>query len=507
MKIDLVYFPRKNDNLVPRWSHGAIRALPVHIHNAMVIIDSLIRSSDSEFTLLWDFNIGEVPEELIKNLSAQTIDVWHGGLRLGLQSQPHLINYVYPTWMYNYDVDAEVISTSFRLSLRACLFRNKVWLAVGGADGGYSTVAMIGLDLGYRWIKAGALIRYSPQLISGNSKKDSLSIPLVDQFRFIRKHFSQKWILWVLYRNLSKDFFGSVKAWFKTRKIKTQEILPSINKKLILKEIFRGEVSVLIPTLNRYPYLINELEQLKRQSLKPLEILITDQTDVADRTSEFALAYKELTIRYFPQESKGQCIAWNKLLEEAKGEYVLFLGDDADAIYPDFIQDLMNTLHQYDADIVAAHVEEVGIPQSNKFDGFVKITDGFPICLVRRALIEQAGHMDMVFNKDIRADHDLAMRCHQLGALMIYDYASRILHHRAPSGGLRTHQARAKTRYQSKNTISTLVFPTTSEIYLTKKYFSPELVGEEIRIRKLSLLFINGNAIKKLIRIVFVLIR
>jgi glycosyltransferase involved in cell wall biosynthesis len=286
-----------------------------------------------------------------------------------------------------------------------------------------------------------------------------------------------------------------------------QEVTPSVNRKEIGGEMAYGQVSVLAPTLNRYPYLISELEQLKRQTLKPLEILITDQTKAAERRSEFVSAHPELTIRYFPQESTGQCLAWNKLLEEAKGEYVLFLGDDADAIYPDFIRDLMNTLHQYEADMVAAHVEEVGIPQQNKSEGFVKITDGFPICLVRRSLIERAGHMDMVFNKDIRADHDLAMRCHQLGALMLHDYSTRILHHRAPSGGLRTHKARAKTRHQSKNTISTVVIPTTSELYLTKKYFSPGQVKEEIRIRKLSLLFVNGNAVKKLMRIAFVVIK
>ena len=51
---------------------------------------------------------------------------------------------------------------------------------------------------------------------------------------------------------------------------------------------------------------------------------------------------------------------------------------------------------------------------------------------------------------DIRADKDLLIRLHGLGALMIYDYNSTFTHLKAPIGGLREHNKRKITYFSSK---------------------------------------------------------
>ena len=297
---------------------------------------------------------------------------------------------------------------------------------------------------------------------------------------------------------------AAVIAWWRTRRTKQEILEEDFNTRPITLEGSQIGVSVLVPTLDRYPYLFNELVQLQKQTLKPLEVLVTDQTEDADHSSGFLKDFSDISIRYFPQRDRGQCIAWNKLLEEAGGEAVLFLGDDADAIRPDFIQRLVSTMQHYDADMVAAHVEEL-IRADNTFN-YVRHTDTFPICLVKRKLLLTTGYMDMVYNRDIRADGDLAIRCHKEGALMIYDRSITVFHHHAPAGGLRAHRARVLTRTRSKKLVRGVLLPTVSEIYLRHKYFSQRQTKEDQMIRLISMFFMEGGVVKRLLRILYVVI-
>ncbi|MFZ1809264.1 MAG: glycosyltransferase family A protein [Cyclobacteriaceae bacterium] len=506
MRVDLVYLPFSN-SVYPDWKLGEIRMLPPHIPNAMVAIDSLIKNSTAGFTLIWNYKYGIPDQQLVMSLVEKPIDVWHAGLRLGLQGKPLFLQNIYPTWMYNYDTDPEIESTSFRLSMDACLFRNETWMKAGSGDGGFMTLQMVGLDLGYRWIKSGAVIRYNPELITVPVEvKHDFNIN--EEFRFVRKNFPAKWFWWVLIRNISRYGLRALGSAWKTRHIVQQHhLLKGFTPAPSIAEMTEGSVSLLIPTLDRYEYLINELEQLKNQTLRPFEILITDQTKKEFRDSHFLKNYSDLNIRYFPQDEQGQCYAWNKLLSEAKGEFVLFLGDDADGITPDFIARLVSDCRYYNADMVASHVVEVGIEKSDDNDNNIRLADGFPICLVKRSLLLKTGFMDKVFNRDIRADHDLAMRCHKLGALMIYDKGCTILHHRAPSGGLRTHKARVHTWSKSKSDLFLILLPTFSEFYLMRKYYNEAQVKEELATRMFSLFFIHGAWAKRVFRLLVVIIK
>jgi hypothetical protein len=106
----------------------------------------------------------------------------------------------------------------------------------------------------------------------------------------------------------------------------------------------------------------------------------------------------------------------------------------------------------------------------------------------------------MFFNKNIRADHDLAMRCHLRGAIMMFDSSAIILHHRAPSGGLRTHNARVITNHMAKRSITRIAVPTSSEIYLAKKYYTQQQYKSYIRIKYLNQLLITGGFFRRLLR-------
>lgn len=451
--------------------------------------------SEASHILFWHRDGGPPPADKIRKLAATPMDAWHGGLKLGLQGAPSCLNFLEPTWIYHKDAPLDRVHSSFRISLRACLIRRELVEDYMSTHPTYTQVEALGLDMGYYLWKSGALIRYSPDLVS-HPPLEQVVIEEDQQWQFVCRFYGRKWRLW--YALQSGNYFRIAEALVAGLPSPLRP-RPRIHaSQPELKALRRETISVLAPTLNRYPYLERELEQMDAQDLAPLEILVTDQTPENQRKRP---AYRgQVPLRYFPQEDSGQCIAWNRLLEEARGQWVLFLGDDADQIAPDFLDRLLGVQQFYQADMVAAFVEEAGIHYED-CPPYRSISDSFPICLVRRTLLEETGYMDMFFNRTIRADHDLAMRCHMAGALMIHDAGIRVFHHRAPMGGLRTHRARVITRNMSRKSWRVFVGPTASEIYLAAKYFPWPQVRQYLWIKYLGQLSMDGNLFSKGLRL------
>ncbi|WP_276133190.1 glycosyltransferase family 2 protein [Polluticoccus soli] len=495
--IALLYF---SDTSV-EWSLGASIQLQRTVGSVEAGLQELLIKGAHEWVLLWDYEFGAPDIDALKQLIQRPVDVWHAGVKLGLRTLPDVLNYVHPTWMYTKNAAPDVEHTSFRFSTKAGLIKLDALRRVGPVSSQYLSLEMYGVALGYKMLKSGAIIRYSPRLVSVDFP--DANVPFQDEWLFARQFFPPKWQRWTL---LNKPGLAkNLSQWLRTHSAESLNVLPVIHSSLNKLDTVRYEtVSVLAPTLNRYSYLLNELEQLSKQTVLPVEVLITDQTNEAERVELDFSKYPNLDIRYFPQNERGQCIAWNKLLQEAKGEYVLFLGDDADDIKPDFIEKLLSTRQRFDCDMVASNVVEIGTPEK-PIHPYHFVSDTFPITLIRKSVVVKAGFMDMFFNKNIRADHDLAMRCHLDGALMVFDSSAVILHHRAPSGGLRTHNARVITNHIAKNSITKIAVPTSSEIYLAKKYYSTLQYKSYIRIKYLNQLLINGSVFRRLLRgLVFV---
>lgn len=494
-QVALYYFNKPNN--IESWSLGPTQELAYDINAVNKLLSQEVIEANAEWLLLWDYKLGKPDEKLISQLTDENVDVWHCGLKTGVADLPDALNYIDPTWMYNCNADIKILHSSFRLSLRCCLIKRDVLAKINFSINDFTSLNYAGIGLGYALIKNGAIIRYAPGLIDGYN--DNASIDLYNEWVFIRKFSSSKWHLWCL---LMMESFGKqLRHYRRTRFVK--KYLP--NARIHLSKVLDNSlnlstsVSVLAPTLQRYTYLKTELEQLRQQTLLPHEVLITDQTEASLRQNIDVETYIPLVIKYFAQDEKGQCIAWNKLLSESTGEYVLFLGDDADEIYPLFLEQLVRSAKRFNCDMVATHVVEFD-NQHIKVDPYYRLTDTFPISLVKKDLLLKAGFMDMFFNKNIRADQDLAMRCHLQGALMIYDPAAVIFHHRAPVGGLRAHKARVVTNSMAKKSLSKFVSPTSSEIYLAMKYFTEKQVNNFIYIKYLNQLFIKGGILRRIAR-------
>lgn len=500
MKVDLLYIATIEQS--PDWGFGSCVYIGKSLVEAKPIIENQLLHSMADYFMVINLDRFSLPlEKAIQEIiNTKSGELWHIGLKCQYRNMPSVLNYVYPVWLYNLDAAPSIASTSWRISAECFLVGKETLKKTFLFDTVFETTTAVGLDWGFRMYKSGVIIRYEPLLSHINEIGQYNSISLTDELKFIKRNFSSKWFWWTcfrLYEN-GRSFSEISKGFFKTYKNKKESPKFIQRSNVITKQDFKdAKVSVFTPTLQRYSYLEEELKQLRQQSVKPFEIFITDQTDLDKRESNWLQDYKDLNIIYQHQNEKGQCNAWNFCLDNATGDYVLFLGDDADEIKENFIEELLSTMQNYKADMVACNIKE----RENDYpfkQPDVFITDTFPICLVKREMFIKTGGYDYAYNKGSRADGDVAVRMYLNGALMVLNPNIKIHHHRAPVGGLRAHGQRTVTRSMSKKSMTHFQLPSFTELYLSKRYFS-KLQQEEMRtIKKLSLVSVDGNIFRKL---------
>ena len=112
-----------------------------------------------------------------------------------------------------------------------------------------------------------------------------------------------------------------------------------------------GGVSVIIPTYNRATMITDALDSVRRQSYRPIELLIVDDGSTDD-TREVIQRYAEthaepgrLDIRYLRQDNRGTTAARNHGLREATGEFIQHLDSD-DRLLPDKLEKQVRILQE-----------------------------------------------------------------------------------------------------------------------------------------------------------------
>jgi glycosyltransferase involved in cell wall biosynthesis len=259
-----------------------------------------------------------------------------------------------------------------------------------------------------------------------------------------------------------------------------------------------ASVTVLIPTLDRYKYLRTLLGQLRHQTLKPLEILVIDQTEKSNRDVSLVDDFKDLPLQVVYRDEAGQCSSRNAGLQIAKGEYILFLDDDSE-IPNDLIEKHLEGLHFFQADSSSGVAEEIGAEPLPEGFKLIRMSDVFPTnnTLIHRSVLTHSGFFDLAYERGQRADGDLGMRVYLSGGFMVLNPGIRILHYHAPRGGLRAHKARVITYASSRNTLMHRHLPSVTEIYLAKRYFTPEILREMLWLRVAGTFSIRGSLFRK----------
>jgi glycosyltransferase involved in cell wall biosynthesis len=444
---------------------------------------------------------------LVSSLLETADDLWHAGLRLGLAARPRLIDFVSPNWLLNRDPSPDSEATSWRVSLRACLVRTTVLRQIGFLDRRFLTHEAAGLEWGHRCIQRGVLCRHQPRF-AHSVEQDAAPLPAADELRFVLNRFGGRWAGWAVHRALLSGHWNLAESWRAIRSVfpDSAAVDTPIYRRLPAESSNRkdqeAKVSVLIPTIERYPYLDKLLSQLRNQTIPAHEILIVDQTPQPTRRPDMYAAFQDLPLRVIYQEQPGQSSARNAGLSAAQGDYILFLDDD-DEVPADLIEKHLVNLWRFDAEASSGVAQEAGASPLHESFTLLRASDVFPTnnSMVRRSALQKTGLFDLAFDRGARADADLGMRLYLSGARMILDPDITVLHHHASQGGLRAHNARAITRESSRRHLLHRHLPSETEIYLLGRYFSPVQLREMLLIRILGTFSIRGTRLRRAFKV------
>jgi GT2 family glycosyltransferase len=238
------------------------------------------------------------------------------------------------------------------------------------------------------------------------------------------------------------------------------------------------KISVIIPSLNREEYIINLLNDLKDQTLKPEEIIIVDQSN-----SPYKLLQTHDLIHLI-DGGKGPCRARNLGLEHSSGEIMVFLDDDI-RLDPLFLETLCKpiTNHTYLA-VVGAICNAKGEYPQNEHPHWRKVADnwllsitanpGFPgkcptisfaagCAAIHRCVYEEIGGFDPFFDPNgAGEDREYGLRIFHAGYPILYEGEAAVRHLGAPTGGRRG----AGMGFKYQNILEA------NSVYIVAKYFS-----------------------------------
>lgn len=496
MRVDLVWIDPMPGASPPQWSLGRVYLTGGRPRDVAEALSA--REPGADYILFRDAALGVPGEAYIAALAHTPGDVWHAGLALGMAELPHMIDYVDPVWRFNRDPAPNIVATSWRLSLRACLARADVVEKLGGPDPHFETLAAASLEMGHRWIRAGALMRHVAGLVTLNDQAtERPSLPLADEMRFLRLRYGRMWTAWACWRNWRRGggLVETVRAFNQPQAsgVPMPDSFVHASDPALPPEMSgqneNPTASILIPTLDRYPHLFNLLAQLREQTIPPLEIIVIDQTQGDGRDPNWPTAFTDLPLRVIWRDQAGQCSSRNAGLEVARGDAILFLDDD-DEIEPDLIARHLSFMGRFDVDASCGVAEETGMGPLPPSFHLIRESDVFPTnnTLLRTAALKHSGLFDLAYEKGERADHDLGMRLYLSGAHLVLNPGAAVVHLHAPRGGLRQHKARVVTRASSRASIWGRQFLAPTEGYLWSRYFSSAQVQEALLIRTLGTL-------------------
>ena len=138
------------------------------------------------------------------------------------------------------------------------------------------------------------------------------------------------------------------------------KIKPQCGNYFTKSPVDNPKVSIIIPVYNTEIYLEKCLESIIRQSLKEIEIIITNDGS-SDNSLQIIRAFEEFDkrIKVINQEKQGQAAARNRGIEIAKGEYIGFVDSD-DWIDFDYYEKLYLTAKKYNSDVALADYIRIG---------------------------------------------------------------------------------------------------------------------------------------------------
>ena len=469
MRIDLLRWTDAG-RATPAWPHGDVVQLDASWRAASTQLDRWAASSTAEYGVLW--RSADPPAfAVLSALAASGVDVAHAGLSQGLDKMLSDLRMVVIDWsMIN--APASTASSSWRAGLDACLVRRTVWQQLGGLDPAYETSTGAGLDWGRRCLAAGVLIEHRPEL-AGGSHVAPEPATTGDLYTYLLRHQGRKWARYVALRRglragiqerrLLQAAIARVAA---TPPPRTQHAWrrPAADDTAVRN----ADVSVIIPTLGRYPYLPGALDSLRRQTVRPREVVVVDQNHPEDRQPAVYEGYDDLNLRVIWQDERGQSLARNTALADVKGTYVFMFDDDSIA-HDNLIEEHLRAVldGRFDVSTGVAFPPPPTPYQLPPAHAKPRVAQTFDSgnSLMRTALAYEMGGFDRNFDLGPGTDMDLGTRLYLAGKRIAHTPSAVRIHFKAPTGGLRVHGAK---KYNTDASLLSPFPPPTQSYYATR---------------------------------------
>ncbi|WP_053972501.1 glycosyltransferase family 2 protein [Mangrovimonas sp. ST2L15] len=297
-------------------------------------------------------------------------------------------------------------------------------------------------------------------------------LPLVDEYRFLRKQFHSVWVFYVLALRLFELHapLKEIASW-KASKTNTRATVDQKNIRYPDYDAYDSSliqvsplVSVVIPTLNRYTYLHDVLKDFEAQTYTHFEILVVDQSEPF--RPEFYQGF-DLTIRVIRQEEKALWLARNQSVKAAYGTYIALSEDDV-RIPKDWIEQHLKCMDYFKADISAGvfYPEGGHMPKERSF---FTLASQFATgnALLHKDVFKLVGLFDRQFEKQRMGDGEFGIRCYLAGLKSVSNPLAFCLDVKAGVGGLR--DMGSWDAFRPKHWLAPRPIP--SVIYYFRRYF------------------------------------
>lgn len=265
---------------------------------------------------------------------------------------------------------------------------------------------------------------------------------VADNYTFVRRYFSPHWAKYILcLRVLSfHNPFVELRGFLKSANVcdpdskpmgQTGDSFVAFDSGLVANKPF---VSIIIPTLNRYGYLNDVLNDLEQQQYSHFEVIVCDQSKPVD----FGFYQnRKLNITVIEQEEPALWLARNRCIQGAKGDYIAISDDDM-RHKPDWLIQHLKCIDFFNADISAGTFFPIEIPQVHEnrlFQWAAHFSTNN--ALLKKEVFSKVGLFDRQFEKLRMGDGEFGMRCYLAGLKSISNPMAASADVKAPVGGLR----------------------------------------------------------------------
>lgn len=403
--------------------------------------------------------VGNPNLERLEQLSKGYGDIWHSSFEQGYKNAfPEIVYQTFVFFWFINDFENLDECISWRLNPNHFAVRKSVWDFLGGFDTDFENIKLSALDFAFNAVRnRGAISLYVKGLFS-TTEKESLDFTTKERYVFYRKNFKLDHSIFMLYR---KGFWkpSELKSFFFAKSKYKQRPVPSVVPPRNLKRIEGNPtVSYIIPTMMRQDFTLNLLEDLKKQTYLPTQVVVVDATP--ENSRDVTLYNPEnypFEVIFKWQITKGSCRARNEAIDLCIGDYIVF-GDDDIRVESDFIENHIRLLQTYNAgacnglDIRADHQRQTLDDLKIKLDNypfqrwFVGASQSFSnanSCVKKEHVVKLVGN-DINYDGGYGEDSDFGISLTKNGVAVLFNPFSTNLHLKPPVGGYRFWGTQAK---------------------------------------------------------------